>query len=162
MEIKYKTGCLLEAAKTGEVQAIGHGCNCFNTMKSGIAPQIAREYPEASDVDHATQKGDKNKLGSVTYVTREKHPHMVFNLYTQFHYGRDGRQYLDYEALESALYLVNENIKNHNEDNPLQAVSHIGLPQIGCGLAGGKWGKVSKIIEKVLADVKPVVYVLKK
>ena len=38
--IKYKVGDLIEALKNHEVDAIGHQCNCFHVMKSGIAPLI--------------------------------------------------------------------------------------------------------------------------
>ena len=40
MSFKYKVGDLIEAAKSGEINVFGHGCNCFCTMGSGIAPLI--------------------------------------------------------------------------------------------------------------------------
>jgi O-acetyl-ADP-ribose deacetylase (regulator of RNase III) len=39
---------------------------------------------------------------------------------------------------------------------------HIGLPQIGCGLAGGDWSRVKEIIKKELKDCKVTVVIFKK
>lgn len=160
MMIEYRKGCLVEAARKGLVQAIGHGANCFCTMKSGIAPQITSLCPDLEEVDQDTVAGDREKLGTITYVHRDSMPNLAFNLYTQFHYGRDGKTYLDYEAIDSAMYLVNEEILQYNADHLLDRVTQIGFPKIGAGLAGGDWRRIAAIIEKRITSVTPVVYEL--
>lgn len=66
--LKYKKGCLIKAAKSGEVDVIAHQCNCFNNMGAGIAPQIKKAFPEAWHVDRNTIKGDRGKLGSLSWA----------------------------------------------------------------------------------------------
>ena len=163
MEIEYKIACLIEAGRKGHVQAIAQGNNCFNTMKSGLAPQIAKMYPEAEWVDKQTTKGDPDKLGTITLAQYESSPHLVFNIYQQFGYGKDeGKVYVSYNAIDSGLWLVNEQVINHNEAFPENKIVKIGFPRIGCGLAGGDWDRVSKLIEKNITSATPVVYDLEK
>ena len=70
----------------------------------------------------------------------------VVNSYTQYSYGRnhsDGvKNPLDYEALQLCLRKINKVFKGKK----------IGLPKIGCGLAGGNWSIVKKLIKAELAD----------
>ena len=61
--MRYRDGNLITLAKEGHFNIITHGCNCFCTMGSGIAPQIAEAFPEAYDADQKTVKGDIRKLG---------------------------------------------------------------------------------------------------
>ena len=142
--IKYEKGDLLDREKF-KFNAIVHGCNCFHTMKSGVAGQIAERYPEAIEADKMTEFGDKKKLGSISVGAVElgDDPYLIINAYTQFEYGT-GKVHLDYEALEAAREQINEVFKP--EDYTL------GFPQIGCGLAGGDWDKVEEIMNKVFKD----------
>jgi len=39
---------------------------------------------------------------------------------------------------------------------------HIGLPKIGCGLAGGDWNIVKEIIQKELKDCNVIIVIYKK
>ena len=68
------------------------------------------------------------------------------NAYTQFMYGKnhsDGvSKPLDYEALTLCMRKINQIFKG----------SHIGLPWIGCGLAGGDWRRVKAIIKRELKN----------
>jgi O-acetyl-ADP-ribose deacetylase (regulator of RNase III) len=161
MELSYVIGDLLEASRNGEVDAIAHSCNCFCTMKSGIAPQIAKEYPAAEEVDKLTKRGDKDKLGTLTYVFRHIRPYLVFNLYTQFRYGKTG-VHVNYAALDQSLHLMNEQIILHNSTalRPYDRILKVGMPMISCGLAGGDWGIVSGLIERNINAAVPVVFKL--
>lgn len=155
--LKYKVGNLIDAARSGEVNVIGHGCNCFTTMGSGIAPQIAKAWPRVLRADQETVKGDRNKLGNYTCVTSIAEDLMIFNLYTQYGFwGRNkGLRDLDYNALYDALRRMRTAIIN----GPFIDVK-VGLPLIGCGLAGGNWRIVSRIIEEVFKDFDITIYVL--
>lgn len=165
---KEEYGDLLEFFESGKVDFIAHGCNCFHTMGSGIARQIKEKYPQAFEADKDTDYGDYNKLGSYsryggayyfvsTYLNecsnkkRFKLANQILNCYTQFNYGND-RCYLDYEALTLCLRKINYEFKHKT----------IGLPQIGCGLAGGDWNKVREIIKKELKDIDVIVVMYNK
>lgn len=146
-------GDLIALAKQGEFDVIAHGCNCFCTMGAGIAPQMAKAFGcDRYPLEHIHYRGEVNKLGQIqwgTYIDNEKENEVkVVNAYTQFHYG--GHMPLDYEALRLCLRKINY-IFNHN---------HIGLPQIGCGLAGGNWDIVSGMIQQELKNCQQVTIVI--
>ena len=140
-------GDLIQLALEGQFDVIAHGCNCFCTMKSGIAPQMANTFGcDKYDLEYYTQKGNINKLGQIEhrnfYVNNGKIQSnfeyedinlIVVNAYTQFMYGTNHKygvsKPLDYEALTLCLRKMNTIFKG----------KHIGLPLIGCGLAGGIW-----------------------
>ncbi len=143
--MKIIKGDLLKLAKQGEFNVIVHGCNCFTTMGAGIALQIKNQFPEAYAIDRTTLYGDYNKMGNYTYVTTEDKFDLV-NLYTQYNYGQSSpgcKIPLDYNALVIGLRKINIRWKGLK----------VGLPWIGCGLAGGDKEMVQKIIERELYDV---------
>lgn len=173
-------GNLIELAKTGQFDVIAHGCNCMCTMGAGIAPQMAKAFGANSfRMESNFYKGDYNKLGQIDigyYILESRmdslpvgkadqtlmrnllefcNPVMdeggvkllyVVNAYTQFNYGKnhaDGSSKpLDYTALKLCLKKMNYRFKGLK----------IGLPKIGCGLAGGDWARVKYYIEKYLCD----------
>lgn len=147
--LKYKVGDLIEAAKNGEVDVIAHGCNCMNTMKSGIAPLIVASFPEAGEADQDTVKGDRAKLGGFTIAENQDYTDWVYvyNLYTQYGFwGRNkGIRDLDYNALYNALEAMGKDLKE-----TYNGVPKIGLPMIGAGLASGDWDIIEMMIKKTL------------
>ena len=71
-------------------------------------------------------------------------------LFGQYKYGTD-KQQTDYKALEEALFTLKINAKDHNLS--------VSIPvNLGCGLAGGSWEIVYKIIEEVFHDYDVVLY----
>ncbi len=133
--IKEITGDLVKQAKDYDI--IVHGCNCFCTMGSGIAPQIKKKWPEAYEVDKASVRGDRRKLGTITFTKNTKP--IVINAYTQFNYGGPGRN-LDYKAVRSCMKQIRF----------LFSRKKIAMPMIGAGLAGGNWSKIFGIIKQEL------------
>ena len=131
----YLRGDLIEYAKAGKFDIIVHGCNCFNTMGSGIAKQIKEAYPGAWTIDQQTMKGDRNKLGSYTYVYYKP---IVVNAYTQFDYGRDGADRFEYDAFDLILQKLKFQFPKLK----------YGFPAIGCGLAGGNESRIVEMIKK--------------
>ena len=137
-----------------DCSVICHGCNCFHTMGSGIALAIKRKYPEAYMADmKQTTLGDPNKLG--TFSKADCGDKLIYNLYQQFRYGRD-KMHLQYDALEQALIAM----KSDLQVNDRYKISKIGMPRIGCSLAGGDWNVVKQIIERVFSEKDVYVYSL--
>lgn len=149
--IIYKQGNLLD----NHCNVIAHGCNCMNTMNSGVARAIRERYPEAYEADCQTVGGNKSKLGTFSKALVDNRARMVYNLYQQYGYGRD-RVYLDYAALEVALKAMREDLLSLG----IFHTCKIGMPKIGAGLAGGDWQMVSNIIDTVFDDKAVWVYVL--
>lgn len=153
-ELKTVVGDLIKAATSGEVDVIAHQCNCFNNMGKGIAPLIAKTFPQARIVDDLTIRGNPLKLGDVSLA--DCNGVLVFNLYGQFGWWKlpNGQINTNYEALKKSLEKMRTYLKNIKPD------AKIGLPKIGCGLGGGDWSIVEGIIKEVLSDFDVTIYVL--
>ena len=133
-------GDLIHLALLGEFDVIIHGANCQCTMRSGIAKSIREKFPEVYEVDTKTIKGSREKLGTISFVKINNSSLVVVNAYTQFNYGRSGNQYVDYEAIRSAMKAIKLAFPDKK----------IGYPKIGAGLGGGDWEIISKIINEEL------------
>ncbi len=143
--MKTIKGDLIKLAEQGEFDIIIHGANCFHCMGGGIAKQLADRYPEVAEADKKTEYGDRSKLGKWTEVIVEN-VFTVVNAYTQYRWS-SGSDVFEYEAFQQFLKLFAESV--------LYCPSRIkiGFPQIGAGLAGGDWSRISKMIEKFSEDV---------
>jgi O-acetyl-ADP-ribose deacetylase (regulator of RNase III) len=141
--MKIVEGDLITFALEGQFDVIVHGCNCFCTMGAGIARVIQEEFPEAYAADLVTIKGDRNKLGNFSFATvkRNKHEITIVNGYTQFHFHGDS-VLVDYDAVQSLFKKVKQQYSG----------KRIGYPKIGAGLAGGDWPRISRIIDRELAE----------
>lgn len=129
-------GDLLQMGKDNEFDIIMHGCNCFNVMGSGIAAQIAVQFPDCRLADDETIKGDVGKLGSYTIGMNGRL--VILNCYTQ--YGTAsyaGMDVFEYTAFERVLSKIAHRF----------GTWRIGLPLIGMGLAGGDPARIMPLIE---------------
>lgn len=139
-------GDIIRLTLKGDFDVIVQGCNCFNTMGAGFAKQVKKVFAEAWQADQKTRKGDRTKLGTITYalIEHQGREFYVINAYTQFNYGREKIQYVDYDAVRSCFKEIAKVFEN----------KHIAYPKIGCGLAGGDWNVVSNIINEELEGLK--------
>ena len=139
---------------------IAHGCNCFCTMGSGIAPKIKAAFQPAWAADLKTTKGDRAKLG--TYSHAVCNGVVVANLYTQYGYNRrnQGLRDLDYNALYDALVLFRRLVETYS--GAQGRTLKVGLPKLGAGLAGGDWRVIEAMINSVLEPLDVTIYVLEK
>jgi O-acetyl-ADP-ribose deacetylase (regulator of RNase III) len=133
-------------------EIIAHGCNCFHTMGAGIALALQKKYSVVLEADLKTKKGDSLKLGTFSLAKAEDKE--IYNLYTQYRYGRE-RRHLNYEALYNSLSAMNSDICAR-----YQMPKVLAIPRIGCGLAGGDWEIVKKIIERTIDDKHTVIVAL--
>lgn len=142
---KEVEGCLIEKSLNGEFDIIAHGVNCCCIQGAGLAPQMAKVFgTDTFPMEKITQRGNINKLGTIDYMSYEVKNNTAFrrdyvgavthdmgstliviNAYTQFNPGKN----LDIEALKLCLRKINYKFRG----------AHIGLPLIGCGIAGGIW-----------------------
>lgn len=137
-------GDLVKLADQDHFDMIIHGANCFHTMGSGIARQLALKWPEVLLADKRTRYGDITKLGTYSVATTKSatgRNFSVVNAYTQFRYGRE-KQQVDYEAIRNCFNLI--------KGITLPHCFRIGYPAIGAGLGGGDWNIISKIIDEEL------------
>lgn len=119
----------------------GHGCNCFNRIKSGVAKEVRERLYPMVEADDRTVRGDRYKLGTYSY---HKFPWGIgFNFYTQYTYSREG-VVADYDAIRHSIGSALQRIQ-FQDNRPLV------IPMIGSGLAGGDW----PTIEQILQDITP-------
>lgn len=147
MEYKEIKGDLISLALDGKFTIIGHGCNCMKAMGAGIAYSMRTRLPEAYFIDNNDDRMPSQRLGdyTITDFIMDVPNLRVVNLYTQFYPGKN----LDYEALTLSLRKLNMYFPGEE----------VGLPLIGCGIGGGDWRKVKKIIKQELKDMKSVTIV---
>lgn len=145
--LKHATGNLIDMAEQGLFDVIVHGCNCLNTMGSGIALEIRTRYPGAYEADTLATEQWKNpvaKLGNFsTYATIGKgKPFIIVNAYTQVNFAPRGVDHFEYESFSLIL-------------RKLRALGPVrfGFPYIGMGLAGGNESRIIAMIEKFAHDV---------
>ena len=148
-------GCIIEAAKSGEINVILHCCNCFHTMGAGVAKAIRDEWPGVFSADLQTPKGDRSKMGTFSFHQEGKL--VVINLYAQYRYSRLRKQSLEYPALWHSLRLAAERLKAWQERG---VDVRIWYPLLGCGLAGGDWELVKRIIDDELQGLNHQLYTL--
>jgi O-acetyl-ADP-ribose deacetylase (regulator of RNase III) len=132
----YKTGDLMKFTE----DAFGHGCNCQKRMASGVAYAVRHTYYEMVQADLDSEITPEQRLGTYIVVPL-RNGKVGFNIYSQFKYGRD-RVHVDYDALEAGVRGVCNELSSHSQKT-------LALPKIGCGLAGGDWSIVNKILEKI-------------
>lgn len=144
-------GDLIELAKQGEFDLIGHGCNCFCIQGAGIAVQMNKNFGTGFysryPLEHFSQKGNPDKLGKIEACAWYNNDVFfeVLNIYTQWLPGVPNHTGipLDYAALEKAMRTINFKYQR----------KHLGIPWIGCGLAGGDQKVVRQIISANCLDM---------
>lgn len=137
--IQYKTGNLLDTPDS----FIVHGCNAQGVMGSGVAKAIRDKYPAAYE-DYksaiANHPYGEKLLGKV-YACVMSDDKVILNAITQEFYGKDGKKYVSYDAIDEAMGRVAKFTKKP-----------ISMPKIGAGLGGGSWRIIEAIIEARLPE----------
>ena len=114
--------------------------NCKGVMGAGLALQIRRKwtivYKDYKQYCNSANKYN-NLLGNVLF-TKVENDKYVANMFRQLNYGR-AKQQTNYSALSKSFTTV----CNFAKVNGYTVAIPYG---IGCGLAGGSWDVVSKII----------------
>lgn len=133
---------------SGSEKLVVHGCNAQGVMRSGFAKIVRERYPEAY---HAYASTSPLRMGQVIYA--ESQGKIIANGITQQFYGRDGRRYCSYDAINSVMEDVHRYAVHHQIDR-------VAMPAIGAGLGGGSWSVIRAIVEDVFTQVQPVLYTL--
>lgn len=154
-EIVYVVGDATDP-KGDEPKIIVHVCNDVGGWGRGFVVALSDrwEAPELSYRAWAQGNGTPFGLGEVQLVEVDADRKIwVANMVAQHDITwLGGRPPIRYDALKTALLRVVDEAKK------LGASVH--MPRIGCGLAGGSWGIVGRLIEETLcgADIHVTVY----
>jgi O-acetyl-ADP-ribose deacetylase (regulator of RNase III) len=157
--IRIVKGDLLKATE----DVIAHQVNCRGVMGAGVAKQIRSNFPIA--YDHYVRlcglyKDNPDKLLGICQIVsdyQDRRHILVANLFGQDEYGRD-RIYTDENALRMAIRDLGARIRIMAlfSGRPTHSIA---MPyKIGCGLAGGDWEDIYRIIEDELSDLDVTLY----
>ena len=147
--VTIKRGNLLEA----EEKIIGHQVNCMG-VAGGLAAAVFEKWPHAEDdywtlIEKIREAGGTGwvLLGHTQLTRYQKDGHVIANIYGQLYPGEDYRP----EALEEALPMLAKRARGLGWS--------VALPyKMSCGICGGDWPEVLRIIEDAMEGVNCVIY----
>jgi O-acetyl-ADP-ribose deacetylase (regulator of RNase III) len=160
--IEYIKGDLLKT----DAKIIVHGCNARGVMGSGVALAIKNKWPWAYETYREAYETRQDPrwdgdmllpLGDIYPAANVFDGKVVVNAITQRNYGRDGKKYASYDAIDECMRKIATKFSTPKgpATNPV-----IAMPKIGCGLGGGVWEIVQPIIYFHLQDFHVKVYEL--
>ena len=149
-EIKYIKGSAVEPIGKGKKHII-HICNDKGYWGAGFVMAISGKWDAPKREYKQWQKDlffdPPFELGNIQNVNVEKDI-CVVNMIAQEGVFWGTKPPIRYNAVESCLEKV-----------VLLKPKSVHLPRIGCGLAGGEWGKIEKLINKTLVAANIPVFV---
>lgn len=144
---------ILKVFSPNNYSIVIHQVNCQGKMEAGLAKQIKAKYPFVYDNYLHLISGNKDNkfdlLGTVQYINIEdKYEYFSFydynyivNLFGQYDYGKG--KHTEYSAIYNGLCKIANDFKKCYANLPV----NLYIPyKMGCGLGGGDWSIVSKII----------------
>ena len=145
--IHYETGDATAPIGNGP-RVIVHVCNDVGAWGAGFVLAVSRRWPGPQEKYLAKERD--MVLGDVQFV--EVEPELfVANMIAQRGLpSRERRVALDYQALARCLSGVAWLCRKRG--------ASVHMPRIGCGIAGGNWDDVARVIDTALSDVEVFVY----
>ena len=136
---------------------LAQGVNAQGIMGAGIAVAFREKFPDMYE-DYKKECATYGSfLPGLIHTYQEKNDGLViYNLFSQDYPGKNG----DYKMLETAAYLMRRDAEDRF--GGLTAMGwdvKIGLPWIGCGIAGLARHNVLHILDRQLQD-SPVRFVI--
>jgi len=141
MKVTFLTGDATQPQGEGN-KVIVHVCNDLGAWGAGFVLALSKRWSAPEKYYRAMHK-DERYLGNVQFVHAQQGI-AVANMIGQHGIGYDenGVAPIRYDAVRTALTRVNAFAVEEN--------ASIHMPRIGCGLAGGKWEEIAKIIKDVV------------
>lgn len=123
---------------------IAHICNDIGAWGKGFVLALSKrwKYPE-KQYKQWYKEGEDFALGEVQFVSVEEKI-WVANLIGQHNIYNDenGDPHIRYEAVKRGLQIIT--------DFAYEINAKVQMPRIGCGLAGGSWDRIEKLIRQTL------------
>lgn len=152
MSINYVIGDATQPLGEGQ-KIIVHVCNDIGGWGRGFVVALSKRWPQPEQRYRAWHRREESApfaLGEVQFV-QVTDDIWVANLIGQRDVRpSDGIPPVRYQAIRKGLNRI------ATEAACLGASVH--MPRIGCGLAGGKWEEVGKIVEEELSGIAVTVY----
>ena len=148
-QIQYLTGDATRPVGTGN-KIIAHVCNDVGKWGKGFVLAISERWPQPRDEFLLLHSRRALILGMVQLVRVERSIWVANLIAQRGTVAVGGVPPIRYDALLECLKQLG--FQAH------QSQASIHLPRIGCGLAGGKWDKVEKLIRDTLPATRVYVY----
>ena len=155
--IQYVTGDATDP-KTPGTKIIAHVCNDIGGWGRGFVLSVSKRWSEPEKSyrrwyqEQGTDEFPPLELGQVMFVKVSDDTY-VANMVAQ--HGvlpkEDGTPPIRYGALEECLRQVELMATDFDH-------ASVHMPRIGCGLAGGEWSEVEKVIERAIPFAPVYVY----
>ena len=145
MEIEYRKGDATSPLKSGN-KIIVHVCNDIGGWGRGFVMAISKKWKKPEEYFRNWYSSKENfALGEVQLVKVEEDI-WIANLIGQHDIkaDRNGIPPIRYDAISKGL--------NKIAGMTIQFKATVHMPRIGCGLAGGNWEEMKKIVMKELID----------
>ena len=152
--IKYIKGDATAPIGPG-IKLIVHICNDIGAWGAGFVLAISKKW-KTPEQEYRRIQAKKRKLGYVQYIPVE--PNMfIVNMIAQN--GNVTNEFGVPPVRYSAVYTCLQKVAGFAKtlDDGTTPVS-VHMPIIGCGLAGGTWTIMEKVIEESLKDIPVTVY----
>lgn len=150
-EIIYMKGDATTPSIQGN-KIIAHICNDIGAWGKGFVLAVSKRWSEPENEYKKWYKDGTNfELGEVQFIQVSVDIY-VANMIGQrdIRRGKSG-QPIRYEAVDKCLEKVGE--------KAIELAASIHMPRIGCGLAGGKWEEIEKLINRNISSKGIAVYV---
>lgn len=144
MNVKIVSGDLLNAKE----DIIVHQVNCFGAI-GGLAVHVFNKYPRAAkEYDNfVEQEIDKGHLLGHCLISMQPDGKIVANIFGQYYPGADYRP----DSLRTAI----RKLANYARAFDMT----VAIPyKMSCGICGGDWDEVLKIIKEEMPAVKCTIY----
>lgn len=144
MSISYIIGDATQPVGEGS-KIIVHVCNDIGGWGRGFVVALSKRWPQPEQRYRAWHRGEESQpfgLGEVQFVSVTDDICVANMIGQRDVRGSGGVPPVRYEAIREGLKRVAA------EAARLKASVH--MPRIGCGLAGGKWEEVGKIVQEEL------------
>jgi O-acetyl-ADP-ribose deacetylase (regulator of RNase III) len=141
MKVNYVKGDATNPQGDSRKKIIVHICNDIGAWGAGFVLALSRRW-DAPEESYRNMPKDLRTLGNVMMVPVENDI-IVANMIAQHGIGlENGIPPVRYGALKTCLEKVDALAQEIGAD--------IHMPRIGCGLAGGKWETVVKMIRQAV------------
>ena len=127
------------------------GTNIYSNMSQGFQRKVMLNFPYVQEKNMGTKYGDVNKLGTILECKKDGSPTFTLLYINKGNFRPDiKKEYLDYEALEKCLGLINVLYKGKTVASTILGLSRFE--------GNGDRNKILGILERNSANINLILY----
>lgn len=152
--IRYIKGDATDPIVKDGLRIILHICNDQGGWSEGFVLSLSSRWKEPESIYKAAKQYN---LGTIqtTLVDQSDSPIIVCNMIAQHNYKtKDNPIPLRMEALYTCLYKLNDYCMKRLKTSDIT----LHAPRFGCGLAGGRWIDIEKLLNELFKGIDIYIY----